>query len=82
MSRISSRTVKGKKYLYLEESFKAGQKWVKETVYLGPDQPPQARLLAAFEELRKKCLPQKHAVLVPPLTEFIANKFREILANK
>ena len=74
MSRIISRTVKGKKYYYLEESFKQRQKWVKESVYLGPEKPDNTRLLPAFEELKKKCKKKEHVVLVPPLTEFISNQ--------
>jgi hypothetical protein len=74
MSNIISRKVKGKKYYYLEESFKQGQKWVKKSVYLGPEKPDALGLLAAFEELKKKCKQKKHSVLVAPLTEFISNQ--------
>ncbi len=74
MSSIISRTVKGKKYYYLEDSFKQRKKWIKESVYMGPEKPDNARLLSAFEELKEKCVRKKHVVLVPPLTEFISNQ--------
>ncbi|MFH1224386.1 MAG: Fic family protein [Candidatus Diapherotrites archaeon] len=74
MCLVSKRVVKGKTYYYLEESFKRGKKWVKESIYLGPEKPGNEALLEAFDELKKKCGRKKHAVLVPPLTEFIPNK--------
>lgn len=74
MSNVISREVKGKEYYYLEESFKDGKKWVKESIYLGPEKPSQQRLLSAFEELKEKCKRKNHLVLVQPLTEFISNK--------
>jgi Fic family protein len=74
MSNVISREVKGKEYYYLEESFKIGKKWVKESIYLGPEKPSQQRLLSAFEELKEKCKRKNHLVLVQPLTEFISNK--------
>ncbi|MAG22160.1 MAG: hypothetical protein CL943_02550 [Candidatus Diapherotrites archaeon] len=74
MSHIISRTVKGKKYYYLEESFKQRKKWVKGSIYLGAKKPNAIRMLTAFEELRKKCGRKKHTVLVSPLTEFIPNQ--------
>src|SRR3989344_8307717 len=74
MSKIISRKVKGKKYLYLEESFKSEKKWVKKSVYLGPEKPTRQDLISAFNELKEKCEAKKHQVLVRPLTEFITNK--------
>lgn len=74
MSHLSTRTVKGKKYFYLEESFKAKGKWRKESIYLGPEKPLQKKLLAAFEKLKEKCKNKNHLVLVQPFTEFISNK--------
>ena len=74
MSNIISREVKGREYYYLEESFKIGKKWVKESIYLGPEKPSQQRLLSAFGELKEKCKHKNHLVLVQPLTEFISNK--------
>src|SRR3989344_996573 len=74
MSHLSTRTVKGIKYFYLEESFKINGKWQKESVYLGPDRPTPVELISAFETLKKKCKTKKHEVLVQPLTEFISNK--------
>lgn len=74
MSNIISREVKGREYYYLEESFKIGKKWVKESIYLGAEKPPQQRLLSAFKELKEKCKRKNHLVLVQPLTEFISNK--------
>ena len=56
MSNVISREVKGKDYYYLEESFKLGKKWVKESIYLGPEKPAKQRLLSAFEELKEKKL--------------------------
>ncbi|PIU20959.1 MAG: hypothetical protein COT15_04810 [Candidatus Diapherotrites archaeon CG08_land_8_20_14_0_20_34_12] len=74
MSNIITRKIKKKQYLYLEESFKSGKKWVKESIYLGSEKPTQKELLKAFEELKNKCIKKKHIVLVQPLTEFIANE--------
>ena len=74
MSHITSRKVKGKKYYYLEESFKDGEKWVKESIYLGPETPSKQQLISAFGKLAEKCKTKKHLVLVQPLTEFISNK--------
>ena len=74
MSNIISRMVKGKEYYYLDESFKDGKKWVKESVYFGPEKPSQKQLLSAFEELKEKSKHKNHLVLVHPLTEFISNK--------
>jgi len=74
MSHLSTRTVKGNKYHYLEESFKYGKKWIKESIYLGSKKPGTIGLLGAFEKLKKKCTQKKHIVLVPPLTEFVSNK--------
>ncbi|MDO8634219.1 MAG: Fic family protein [archaeon] len=74
MAHIVSRKVKGKKYYYLEESFKDMEKWVKESAYLGPEKPSKQQLLSAFEKLKGKCKARKHLVLVQPLTEFISNK--------
>ncbi len=74
MSHLSTRTVKGKKYFYLEESFKLKGKWRKESIYLGSEKPSNEKLLAAFKSLEKKCKQKNHAILVLPLTEFISNK--------
>lgn len=74
MSHIVSRIVKGRKYYYLEESFKHGKKWVKESIYFGSEKPTNSQLLTAFEELKKKCTNKKHVVLVQPLSEFISNE--------
>lgn len=74
MSHLSTRTVKGKKYHYLEESFKAKGKWRKESIYLGPEKPSAEKILFAFGRLKEKCKVKKHPVLVPPLTQFISNK--------
>ncbi|MFH1240468.1 MAG: Fic family protein [Candidatus Diapherotrites archaeon] len=79
MSHLSTRTVKGKKYNYLEESFKFKGKWVKESIYFGSEKPSLKKLLNAVEELKKKCKKKNHLVLVPPLTEFITNKTAEKL---
>src|SRR3989344_7202772 len=73
MSRIVSRTVKGTPYYYLEESFKDGSKWIKESVYLGAQKPSSTQLFAAFQELKKKTEKKGHEILIPPLTEFIAH---------
>ena len=73
MSHLTSRFVKGKEYFYLEESFKAKGKWRKESVYLGPKKPSNEELLRAFISLKEKCGEKNHAVLVPPLTEFISS---------
>jgi len=86
MSHLSTRAVKGKKYFYLEESFKAKGKWRKESVYLGPEKPLNKQLLDAFNKLVKKCGQKNHIVHVLPLTEFISNKtaskIHEAVSNK
>ena len=74
MSVVSRRKVKDRNYYYLEESFKLGGKWRKESIYLGPEKPGATGLPGAFEELKKKCAKRRHSVLVPPLTEFISNR--------
>ena len=71
MSFLQHRTVKGAPYYYLEESFKVGKKWTKESIYLGNEKPTNDTLLGAFDELKQKCEHKKHIVLTPPLTEYI-----------
>jgi hypothetical protein len=79
MSYISQRIVKGKKYYYLEESFKFKNKLVKESVYFGSMYPSNDELFLGEEVLRRTCLAREHIVLVPPLTEFIKNKTAKLL---
>lgn len=74
MSYISQRTVKGKKYYYLEESFFFKKILVKESVYFGSMYPSNDELFLGFEVLKRTCLARNHLVLVPPLTEFIKNR--------
>jgi len=77
MSHISTRIVKGKKYYYLEESFRFRRKWRKESIYLGSEKPSLKKLEETFEQLKKKCWGKNHVVLVPPLTEFLTNRMAE-----
>jgi len=81
MSYISQRTVKGKKYYYLEESFKFNKKLVKESVYFGSMYPSNDEIFLGEEVLNKTCLARNHIVLVPPLTEFIRNRTAKIIDN-
>lgn len=82
MSYISQRTVKGKKYYYLEESFPYNGKLVKESVYFGSMYPSNDEIFLGEEVLKRTCLARNHVVLTPPLTEFIRNRTALILENK
>ena len=81
MSYISTRNVKGKKYYYLEESFKFKNKLVKESVYFGSMYPSNDEIFLGEEVLRRTCLARNHNVIVLPLTEFIRNRTAQILEN-
>ncbi len=79
MSYISTRIVKGKKYYYLEESFKFKNKLVKESVYFGSMYPSNDEIFLGEEVLKRTCLARNHTVFVPPLSEFIKNKTAKLL---
>jgi hypothetical protein len=81
MSYISQRTVKGKKYYYLEESFQFNKVLVKESVYFGSMYPSNDEIFLGEEVLRRTCLERNHIVINPPLTQFIKNRTAGILEN-
>lgn len=74
MSHITVRKVKGKKYFYLEESVKHGNKWIKESFYLGAELPNNEKLAAIYEKFKQKLMKKWVAGIVPPFTEFLTRK--------
>ena len=71
MARIAKRKVKGKLYYYLEESVKEGEKWKKESVYLGDSVPGADELRHIYSEFAKKLKLRGVGGITPPYTEFL-----------
>lgn len=71
MARIVKRKVKGKLYYYLEESVKQGEKWKKESTYLGDSVPGADELRQIYSEFAKKLKMHGVGGITPPYTEFL-----------
>ena len=71
MSYIAIRKIKGKRYYYLEESIKQENKWVKESVYIGPKLPNNEELAKIFEKFREGLTKKGIHSILPPFTEFL-----------
>ncbi|MFH1393304.1 MAG: Fic family protein [Candidatus Micrarchaeota archaeon] len=81
MSHITTRRVKGKKYYYLEESVKHGNKWIKESVYLGAELPDNERLAGTYEKFRSRLTKKGIRGIVPPFTEFLTRNMTTKIEN-
>jgi Fic family protein len=74
VARIIKRNVKGKLYYYLEESVKKGEKWSKESVYLGDSVPGSEELKKIYSKFAKSLSIKGVMGITPPYTEFVTRK--------